>query len=88
MNCKQPDRDVPALVCGYPLPCPHHTAMIDTTDPDDTIVETPLPDGPIEHVGKMLDIGDAVDGADSTGPDTVRQEVRVGGLVIRRADDE
>lgn len=23
--CTAPDRDVPALRCGYPLPCPHHT---------------------------------------------------------------
>jgi hypothetical protein len=22
--CQAPDRDVPALTCGYPLPCPHH----------------------------------------------------------------
>jgi len=27
-TCKQPDRDVPALVCGYPLPCPHHTLIL------------------------------------------------------------
>lgn len=26
-TCKKPDRDVPALVCGYPLPCPHHTVV-------------------------------------------------------------
>lgn len=23
-SCQAPDRDVPALTCGYPLPCPHH----------------------------------------------------------------
>jgi len=28
-TCKHPDRDCPKLVCGYPLPCPHHTATID-----------------------------------------------------------
>lgn len=28
-TCKQPDRDVPALVCGYPIPCPHHTIVIE-----------------------------------------------------------
>ena len=27
--CRKPDRDSPELVCGYPLPCPHHTAIID-----------------------------------------------------------
>lgn len=24
--CQAPDRDVPALTCGYPLPCPFHNA--------------------------------------------------------------
>ncbi len=86
MNCKQPDRDCPKLVCGYPMPCPHHTAIIDTTDPDDTIVETPWPDGPHGHVGKMLDIGDAVAGVESAGDDTVRKELRIGGLIVKRDD--
>lgn len=27
--CKHPDRHVPKLVCGYPMPCPHHTAVLD-----------------------------------------------------------
>lgn len=26
--CQQPDRDVPKLTCGYPLPCPHHTLVL------------------------------------------------------------
>lgn len=29
MYCQQPDRDVPKLTCGYPLPCPWHTAIIE-----------------------------------------------------------
>lgn len=28
LYCKQPDRDVPKLQCGHPLPCPHHTVTI------------------------------------------------------------
>lgn len=24
--CTAPDRDVPALTCGFPLPCPYHTS--------------------------------------------------------------
>lgn len=28
-HCKQPDRDTPELICGYPLPCPYHTVTID-----------------------------------------------------------
>lgn len=27
--CNKPDRDVPRMKCGYPLPCPWHTATID-----------------------------------------------------------
>ena len=29
LTCKQPDRDVPRMMCGYPLPCPHHTLIAD-----------------------------------------------------------
>jgi hypothetical protein len=29
-TCRHPDRDVPKLLCGYPIPCPWHTAIIDT----------------------------------------------------------
>lgn len=29
MYCKKPDRDVPEILCGYPLPCPYHTVTID-----------------------------------------------------------
>jgi hypothetical protein len=86
--CNKPDRHEPKLTCGYPLPCPHHTAIIDTTDPDDTIVEVPLPGGPVAHVGHLLDIGDAVAGAESMGPETERREVRAGGLVIKLDEDQ
>lgn len=27
--CQKLDRDVPKLICGYPLPCPHHTVMVE-----------------------------------------------------------
>ena len=26
--CTCPDRHEPKLVCGYPMPCPFHTALI------------------------------------------------------------
>ena len=29
-NCQQPDRDAPKIKCGYPLPCPYHTVIIET----------------------------------------------------------
>lgn len=28
-HCRHGDRDVPGIRCGYPLPCPWHTAVID-----------------------------------------------------------
>ena len=27
-HCTKPDRDVPAIICGYPLPCPYHTLVM------------------------------------------------------------
>jgi len=33
-TCKQPDRHAPKLVCGYPLPCPHHTVVIEEANAD------------------------------------------------------
>ena len=30
-SCQRPDRDAPGILCGHPLPCPYHTAVIDTT---------------------------------------------------------
>lgn len=43
--CKRPDRDVPELICGYPLPCPWHTVIIDTRamPPTVTIPATAAP---------------------------------------------
>jgi len=29
LYCKQPDRDVPGITCGHPLPCPYHTNVIE-----------------------------------------------------------
>jgi hypothetical protein len=26
---RHPDRDEPKMMCGYPLPCPHHTVVLD-----------------------------------------------------------
>ena len=33
-TCNQPDRHEPKLVCGYPLPCPHHTLVIEEISPN------------------------------------------------------
>jgi hypothetical protein len=31
-TCKRPDRHNSKLVCGYPLPCPHHTHVIELAE--------------------------------------------------------
>lgn len=31
--CDQPDRHEPKLKCGYPLPCPHHTLVVEEIAP-------------------------------------------------------
>lgn len=40
-TCRHPDRDVPKLLCGYPLPCPWHTVVIHA-DREPATVEIPL----------------------------------------------
>ena len=31
LYCNRPDKDMPELVCGHPLPCPWHTVSVDLT---------------------------------------------------------
>lgn len=35
--CKKPDREFPGLICGYPLPCPWHTVIVDLDSDPPTI---------------------------------------------------
>jgi hypothetical protein len=35
--CNQPDRDEPRIKCGYPLPCPWHTAVMDLSHEPATV---------------------------------------------------
>lgn len=37
--CEKPDRDIPRLTCGHPLPCPYHTVTIDLSAEPHTIIE-------------------------------------------------
>lgn len=37
LTCTHPDRHVSGIVCGYPLPCPFHTLVIDLTGPVPTV---------------------------------------------------
>lgn len=46
--CKHPDRHVPGIVCGHPLPCPYHTVIVDETG------EVPVINMPITINKKQL----------------------------------
>lgn len=60
--CKKPDRDVPGIVCGYPFPCPWHSALIDL-DPDAEGAEMTVvvgPKVPAAAVAKVLEVARAL----------------------------
>jgi hypothetical protein len=56
-TCTKPDHDVPSIICGYPLPCPWHTVVIDAAAGDVTI---PLASGAIGQEGRLVEIADAI----------------------------
>lgn len=72
-TCRHPDRDEPRMMCGYPLPCPHHTAVINLAEQTVTIplasdaMKSPMR----EHVG---DIGRALASGMLHAPDAVAPE--------------
>lgn len=61
MKCAHADRHNAKLVCGYPIPCPFHTVMIDATRAMTTDVEIPIArSAVVTNASRLLDIGDAV----------------------------
>lgn len=54
--CKQPDRDAPRMRCGYPLPCPWHTATIDVAVQTVTVPShgDPLAVMRLREIGRIL----------------------------------
>lgn len=60
-TCRHPDRDAPGTICGYPLPCPYHTATIDyTREPAE--LRIPLPGTrAIRARQRLAEIGAALD---------------------------
>jgi len=54
LTCLRPDRDVARLVCGYPLPCPHHTAIIEG------LAVTIPPEMPLSQVPRLRRIARAL----------------------------
>lgn len=61
--CERPDRDISALVCGHPLPCPWHTVVIDTkpTPPTVTIPATAAPQINPKMIGLLKQIARDID---------------------------
>lgn len=57
-TCNKPDRHLPRLVCGFPLPCPYHTITLDTTGTEPTIEHKGVIDEKTQR--RLLDIGDAI----------------------------
>jgi hypothetical protein len=45
LTCNQQDRDVPKMKCGYPLPCPYHTIVIEQDDLFDGVLKDDNQDG-------------------------------------------
>ena len=52
--CRRPDRDAPKLLCGHPLPCPHHTVTM-----TENWVYSPV-DLPEEALDRLEEIGRAI----------------------------
>jgi hypothetical protein len=56
-TCTKPDRDVPKVVCGYPIPCPYHTVVI---DPAAGEIVVPIRSGAIGQEKRLVEIAEAV----------------------------
>ena len=68
LTCRQPDRDCPKLICGYPLPCPYHTVVIHSEKQPPTI-EIPIDSSLLKHSGqtaraRLGDIAEALSDSD------------------------
>lgn len=53
--CNQLDRDVKAIRCGYPLPCPYHTLVITPTDGEAGLYIPPLMESKITKSRKTME---------------------------------
>ena len=60
--CKRPDRDEPRMVCGYPLPCPHHSMVIDMTEEPTVIAKANHADPSQKTIRRLREIAKALGG--------------------------
>ena len=62
LTCRHPDRDCPKLMCGYPLPCPWHTATIHV-DKNPPTIEIPVTaDAAYRDRDRLAEIAEALKG--------------------------
>lgn len=60
LTCTHPDRDCPKIMCGYPLPCPFHTAILHL-DKKPVTVEIPITaTAALANRNKLAGIGDVL----------------------------
>lgn len=60
LTCRQPDRHVSKLLCGYPLPCPWHTVVLDMKK-DPPVMEVPVTaDAAIIKLERLAEIAEAL----------------------------
>ena len=50
--CTQPDRHEPKLLCGYPLPCPYHTLVLNEEKAFDLLDRLDQVDGDPDDAGE------------------------------------
>jgi hypothetical protein len=60
LYCQQPDRHNPALVCGYPLPCSHHTAVVDVSGEKPRVEIPEHADAAAKHADRLSDVARAL----------------------------
>lgn len=56
LTCKHPDRDCPKLMCGHPLPCPWHTAILDLDRTPPAIIIPVTADSALAQKRKLAEI--------------------------------
>ena len=76
LRCQRPDRHVPGLICGFPLPCPWHTVTIDVTGevPTVTIPVARIPPINPQTLELLKDISQAIHEEDDYRPMRREQE--------------
>ena len=56
LTCNKPDRHCPELVCGFPLPCPWHTVIIDLEENPPTITVPATAPLNADKITKLKDV--------------------------------